>query len=192
MHPATHLLVSWTVAESARLSKRDRTLVTLAGVLPDIDGLGVIAEIATENSPSPLYWWSEYHHFLCHNIGFCVLILTTAVYFATKRWTVIMLGAIAFHLHLLGDIVGSRGSDGYPWPVPYLLPFSGRWQLTWDGQWELNAWPNIALTVVLLALTLYLAWKRGYSPLGMVSSSADAAFIATLRKRFGAPRRSRA
>jgi len=192
VHPATHLLVSWTVAESARLSKRDRTLVTLAGVLPDIDGLGVIAEIATERSTSPLYWWSEYHHVLCHNIGFCLLILPIAALLATKRWAVIMLCAIAFHLHLLGDIAGSRGPDGHQWPIPYLLPYSGHWQLTWDGQWELNAWPNIVLTVVLLALTLYLAWKRGHSPVGMVSSHADAAFTATLRKRFGAPRRSRA
>ena len=191
MHPATHLLISWTVAESARLSKRDRTLVTLAGVVPDIDGLGVIAEIATENSSSPLYWWSEYHHVLCHNIGFCLLILPIALLLAAKRWAVIVLCAIAFHLHLLGDIVGSRGPDGHPWPIPYLLPFSGRWQPTWDGQWELNAWPNIVLTVILLALTLYLAWERGYSPVGMVSSSADRALTASLRKRFGAPRRSR-
>jgi hypothetical protein len=187
MHPATHLLVSWTVADSARLSRKDKTLVTLAGVLPDIDGLGVIAEIATEKSGSPVYWWSEYHHVLCHNIGFCLLFLLVAVFSATRRWVVVLLSAIGFHLHLVGDLVGSRGPDGYQWPIPYLLPFSSRWRLTWDGQWELNAWPNVTLTVVLLGWTLYLAWKRGHSPVGIVSSRADAAFISTLRRRFGEP-----
>ena len=59
MHPVTHLLLSWTVAEAARLERKDRTLVTLAGVLPDLDGLGAVAEIATSDSARPLYWWSE-------------------------------------------------------------------------------------------------------------------------------------
>jgi len=31
----------------------------------------------------------------------------------------------------------------------------------------------------------YLAWKRGYSPLEMVSGKVDEAFVETLRKRFG-------
>ena len=192
MHPVTHLLVSWTVAESTRLCKKDRALVTVAGVLPDIDGLGVIAEVATQESESPLLWWSEYHHVLCHNLGFGLLILPIAAYLATRRRAVVVLSAVAFHLHLVGDLVGARGPDGYQWPIPYLLPFSGQLQLTWDGQWELNAWPNIAFTVGLLALTFYLAWKRGYSPVGLVSSKADAALTSALRNRFGKPRRSHA
>lgn len=187
MNPATHLLVSWTIAESADLGPRDRTLVTLAGVVSDIDGLGIIAEIATERTDTPLYWWSEYHHVLCHNVGFCMLVLLVAGILSTKRWTVLSLSTLAFHFHLLGDLVGARGPDGYQWPIPYLLPFSDRWQLTWDGQWVLNAWPNVSLTIVLLVLTLYLAWKRGHSPVEIVSARADAAFVSTLRKRFGEP-----
>ncbi|MGD8946257.1 MAG: hypothetical protein PVI62_06330, partial [Desulfobacterales bacterium] len=62
-----------------------------------------------------------------------------------------------------------------------------RWQLTWDGQWTLNAWPNILFTGVLLGVTLYLAWRRGFSPLEMISKKADAAFVSTLRRKFGEP-----
>jgi len=91
---------------------------------------------------------------------------------------------LAFHLHLLGDLVGSRGPDGYQWPIPYLYPFSAQWTLAWPGQWELNAWPNILITALVLGITLYLAWKRGCSPLEMVSLKADAAFVTGLRKRF--------
>ena len=187
MHPVTHLLTGWAVAESADLDPRDRTLVTLAAVIPDIDGLGVIAEIVSENSSTPVYWWSEYHHVLCHNVGFGLLLAVSTALLAVRRTSTTLLVVLVFHLHLLGDLIGSRGPDGYQWPIPYLLPFSNRWQLLWDGQWALNAWPNIMLTVVLLGLTLYLAWKRGYSPVGIVSARADAAFIATLRKRFGIP-----
>jgi len=97
-----------------------------------------------------------------------------------------MLALAAFHLHLLGDLVGSRGPDGYQWPIPYLLPFSDRWQLTWTGQWELNAWPNILLTVLFLVATLYLACKRGYSPLELISKRMDDAFVAALRRKLGA------
>jgi len=64
------------------------------------------------------------------------------------------------------------------------LPFSPNLQLTWGGQWYLNAWPNVAVTAVLLLITLWLAWRRGFSPINMISPKADAAFIATLRSRF--------
>ncbi len=190
MHPITHLLTGWAVAESADLSPRDRTLVTLAAVIPDIDGLGVVAEIATEHSSTPVYWWSEYHHVLCHNVGFGLLLAVSTALLAVRRTSTTLLVVLVFHLHLFGDLIGSRGPDGYQWPIPYLLPFSNRWQLRWDGQWVLNAWPNIMLTVALLGLALYLAWKRGYSPVGIVSRRADSAFVATLRRRFGEPRRS--
>ena len=188
MHPVTHLLTGWVVAESAALGRRDRSLVTLAAVMPDIDGLGVIGEIATRNSSSPVFWWSEYHHVLCHNIGFGVLLAASAALLAVRRATTALLVVLVFHLHLFADLVGSRGPDGFQWPVPYLLPFSDEWQLRWSGQWPLDAWPNFLLTGLLLVLTLYLAWKRSYSPIGIVSVKADAAFVATLRRRFGEPR----
>jgi hypothetical protein len=192
MNPITHLLISWTVAESARLERRDRFLVTGAGVLPDIDGLGIVAELATKGSDQPLYWWSEYHHVLGHNIGFALVTALAVGSLAQRRLLSLVLAVLTFHLHLLGDLVGSRGPDGYQWPIPYRLPFSTSWQLTWSGQWELNAWPNVFLTAGLLAAALYLAWRRGYSAVELVSRKADRVFIDTLRKRFGEPRRSHA
>ncbi|MGW8187035.1 MAG: hypothetical protein ACWGNK_07205 [Desulfobacterales bacterium] len=96
-----------------------------------------------------------------------------------------LLAVAAFHLHLLCDLVGSRGSDGYQWPIPYLLRFSDRLHLIWTGQWALNAWPNLAFTAILLAVSFYLAWGRGHCPLECISKSVDAAFVATLKKRFG-------
>ncbi|HEX4486423.1 MAG TPA: metal-dependent hydrolase, partial [Terriglobales bacterium] len=94
------------------------------------------------------------------------------------------LALLSFHVHLLEDLLGSRGLDGDQWPIPYLKPFSWAWQFSWSGQWELNAWPNYAITIALLLLTFWLAWWKGFSPLEMISPKIDATFVAALRKRF--------
>jgi inner membrane protein len=112
MSPITHLFVSWVVANTADLNRRERACVTLAGVIPDADGLGIIAEVATRNSDHPLTWWSDYHHVLCHNIGFCLLVTLACFTVAKKRWLTAALAFISFHLHLLCDLIGARGPDG--------------------------------------------------------------------------------
>jgi hypothetical protein len=56
MSPITHFLTGWVVANSAHLNRRDRFLVTLAGIVPDLDGLDIVAEIATENTSNFLPW----------------------------------------------------------------------------------------------------------------------------------------
>ena len=187
MNPITHFLVSWDVANAAMLDRRERAIVTLAGVAPDLDGLGAIPEILTRNTAHPLSWFSEYHHVLGHNLGFG-LVVVAASFLATRRWRTAALAFVTFHLHLLCDVVGARGPDGDQWPIPYLLPFSRAWQWTWRGQWALNGWQNFAITGAALGLTFYLAWSRGYSPLEMISLRADAAFVGVLRRRFGAQR----
>src|ERR1035438_4282758 len=73
MSPITHFLMGWAVANSVpSLGKRDRALVTWASVVPDLDGLGIIADRLTRNSSHPLNWWGDYHHVLGHNLGFAI------------------------------------------------------------------------------------------------------------------------
>lgn len=157
----------------------------LAGIAPDLDGLGIVPELLTRNGPHPLLWWSEYHHLLAHNLPFAgVAALAAAIASRASRGTTALLAFLAVHLHLLGDLVGSRGPDGYQWPIPYLYPFSRSPELSWGLQWKLNAWPNVLITLVLMAVCFVLAWRRGYSPIGLVSSRADGAFVGALRGRF--------
>lgn len=185
MNPATHFLAGWlTASADRRLNRKERVTITLAGVVPDIDGLGIIAEIITRDWENPLLLWSKYHHIL-HSLPFSLLVTSVSLLLATRRWKTATLAFLSFHLHLLGDIVGARGPDGDQWPIPYLIPFSDAWQLTWKGQWELNAWPNFVITGAALVATIFLAWKRGYSPLEIFSVRADRAFVETLRSRFG-------
>ena len=181
MHPVTHLLASWTVASIPRVETRDRAIITLAGVAPDIDGVGIVAD-------QPLLWWTNYHHVIGHNLSFGIVIFLMAATFAKRRLITASLALFAFHLHLFCDLIGSRGPEGYQWPIPYLYPYLKNLELAWSGQWALNAWPNIMLTIILLTITGYLAWKRGFSPLEIISRRVDGAVVQTFRKRFGTPR----
>lgn len=183
MSPVTHLLTGWVLANSAGLERRDRLLVTLSAVVPDVDGFGIIPEILTRNSQHPLLWFSRYHHSL-HTLLFAIIIAVLAYALAERKGRTALLCFLGFHLHLFEDLLGSRGPDGDQWPIPYLAPFSSSMNLTWHGQWSLNAWPNFALTIGLLTATLYLAWDRGHSPLEMISGKIDRAFVSVLRQRF--------
>jgi len=99
-------------------------------------------------------------------------------------WLTTLLVFISFHLHLLCDLIGARGPDGDQWPIPYLKPFSNTLQLTWHGQWALNAWQNFAITGLLLLATFWIAWRYDSSPIELVSQPANRALTQTLRQRF--------
>lgn len=184
MNPITHALTGWSLASCLPgLSRREKVWIVGAAVAPDLDGLGIVAELATRHTAEPLYWWSEYHHVLAHNLLFAVL-LSVAAWILTRRPIVAVLVLAGVHLHLLGDLLGSRGPDGYQWPIPYLWPFSDAAALMVPWQWQLNAWPNVAISLALLAHLFWLAWRRGTSPLELVSTRANSAFVQALRARF--------
>jgi len=185
LNPITHLLVSWVIADSSDLDTRDRAAVTISGIVPDIDSFGIVAEQFTKGSKHPLLWWSDYHHILGHNIGFGLLVAVVVFMVSKQKWKTMGLALFCFHLHLLCDIVGARGPDGYQWPIPYFLPFSNAVQLVWKYQWPINAWPNFVITIAVLAVTFYYAWKRGYSILEIFSNKVDKVFVNALQNRFG-------
>jgi hypothetical protein len=161
----------------------------MAAVAPDVDGLGIIPELLTRHSQHPLFWFSEYHHSL-HTLLFAMAIAASAFLISGGNWTATSMSFIAFHVHLLEDLVGARGPDGYIWPIPYLLPFSHRWTWVWQGQWKLNGWQNIAMTIAMLVVTIVLAIRRGFSPVEIFSSRTDRAVVAALRNRLATRVRS--
>lgn len=93
---------------------------------------------------------------------------------------------MGFHLHLLGDYIGSRGYGNDFWAVHYFRPQSHR-DYCWSHQWPLNGWQNFSITGVLLGFMFSWAWKRGYSPLEMASGKADRVFVQAMGGRFGNP-----
>jgi hypothetical protein len=97
-------------------------------------------------------------------------------------WLTALLVFISFHLHLLCDLIGARGPDGDQWPIPYLKPFSNAVQLTWHGQWALNAWQNFVITGLLLLATFWIAWRYGSSPVELVSGRLNRMVVQALHK----------
>ena len=108
MSPGTHFFTGWVLANLASLSRRERVLVTLACVAPDVDGLGVVADYFTRNSPHPLEWFSTYHHSL-HSLPFAIVVAAMSFALATQRWKTAGMAFLSFHIHLLEDLLGSRG-----------------------------------------------------------------------------------
>jgi hypothetical protein len=123
MSPITHLLASWTVASIPRLERRDRAIITLAGISPDIDGVGILAELATRHTEQPLLWWSKYHHVIGHNLAFGISIFITAAAIAKRRLLTAGLAFFVFQGNLcLSKSVSFSGRAG---PVGTLYNRSG-------------------------------------------------------------------
>lgn len=174
MSPVTHLLLSWSVGSAFPLAKKDRILVAVAGAVPDVDGIGLLWDLwVNRGATGDLALWAGFHHVLGHNIAFCLALVACACFLATRRALACLAVFLAFHLHLACDLAGSRGPDQV-WSIPYLLPFSKAGDLAWTGQWPLNSWQNMLVTVAALAFVIFTAWKKGVSPLEIFSERANA------------------
>jgi hypothetical protein len=158
--------------------------VALAGVLPDLDGLGLFLDgINRSLLHEKSFYYERYHHYLLHGIFGGVLISLLLTCFAQQKVRVAVLALLVFHLHLLCDFVGSRGPDTFDlWPIFYFGPFTKDPMWIWKGQWPLDSWLNRLLTVALFAWALWLAVPRGYSFVGVFSRRMDRTFVGVLRK----------
>ena len=186
MSPITHFLASWALADALRLRLRDLALATWCGVLSDVDGLGILADGVNQLlGRSSSWYYGQYHRALLHNVLAAVALPLILSIFAANRLRMFVLGLVAVHLHFLGDIVGSRGPGAHDfWPLPYLSPFSEHGTILWPGQWPLDAWPNIVLTMLLIFYVLFRSVHSGYSPVGVFSTRADCAFVRAVRNRW--------
>ena len=185
MSPFTHLVGSWLIASATTSNPRDRKLVTLAGVLPDADGLGVVADVVGSwfsGKECTFYYYQQYHHLLLHGWPGAVAVSGLLALFGRQRWRVLFLCLLTFHLHLLCDMVGSRGPEiGDFWPICYSEPLFRHPIWFWKHQWKLDGWQNQTLFVAIFLAALWLAVKRGYSFVEVISSRLDAVFVQVLR-----------
>lgn len=181
MNIVTHALISWCIAQRACKTSRDTALAAAAGLVPDLDGAGALIDLFRGGEAE---YFSTYHHILGHNIFAGIAAAACLAVFAVDRARVAATAGALFSLHVVCDVIGSRGPDGEAWPIPWLYPLRSGSVLQWDGQWEVNAWPNIVLTILFLAVFLRQTRDLGWSPLRLISERADAAFVSTLRNRF--------
>ncbi|ESP92450.1 metal-dependent hydrolase [Pseudoalteromonas luteoviolacea] len=154
MAPGTHFLLSWTISTTLLKHRRERSLVTVSGVAADLDGLGLVIDllIGTTN------WYGQLHHVLTHNLVTGVIFASICAWLASAQKHVVWaLSFTCFHLHILCDVLGSKGPDGFQWPIYYLYPLSSDFTLVWAQQWLLNGWQNQLFTAILLLASLYIA-----------------------------------
>lgn len=186
MSPLTHLLGSWLIASATTNNPRDRKLVTLAGVLPDADGLGVVADVVGSwfsGKECTFYYYQQYHHLLLHGWPGAIVVSVSLTFFGKQRWRVLCLCLLLFHLHLLCDLIGSRGPElGDFWPICYSEPLFRHPIWFWKHQWKLDGWQNQSIFIVLLLASFWLAVKRGYSFVEVISRRLDSAFVKVLQK----------
>ncbi|MBF0189443.1 MAG: metal-dependent hydrolase [Magnetococcales bacterium] len=186
MGPLTHALLGWTTANThPGLTRRERIWITVAGVVPDLDGLGILAPLFTDGALSSIDGYLRWHHVVAHNILFAVLFAAVAWAVTGRRLWTFVLTLISMHLHFLGDLAGSRGPDSYDiWPIYYLLPFSDvAW--SWHGQWPLVSWQNTVTTLILIMIAVGIVMRYGRSPVELFSVKRDQPVVEAIQRRLG-------
>jgi membrane-bound metal-dependent hydrolase YbcI (DUF457 family) len=144
LHFLTHIGLSWIMASVLRRSVKDRWLITLAGVLPDLDGAGIVASYDA---------YVAVHRAAGHGLVFILLWIALTIWRADRPGSTAMLALASFHAHLLLDLVGTGGL-----PIRYFWPFSERgW--SYAGRWTLASWPNVAVMAATLLGVLWVGWR---------------------------------
>jgi inner membrane protein len=181
MMPSTHALMSWCLANvGGAEGRRSRLVVTLSGVIPDIDGLGGIADFVLSKFGIQSFFFENWHHVLLHNFWMGFLCAAAGWKFTRGSARTALLCLAAFNLHMICDLIGSAGEGGETWPMLYLWPFSN-WEFSLSWQWRLDSPINIMITVILEIWMLSLAWRKGFSPIELFSPALDKKLFARLR-----------
>ena len=137
MHGPSHLMISWFMAEGTGLERaRDRRLVALSGIAPDIDAVAYAAGIVWYGFDKDLAFknvWEVIHHRYTHGLGF--VLLTGILVFLITRWPAMTrsnvsavtpghalkvagFAMLASMIHVFADLV----AGGPTWPVFPLWP----------------------------------------------------------------------
>lgn len=184
MSPITHLLVGWVALERWLPERRDKALVCFAGVLPDLDGLGIVLDVYTRITGLPeTDFYQSFHRLWGHGLPAALLLALLAATLAHARWRVFLPAFIAVHLHFGCDLLGSRGTTPQDlWPIHYLMPLSNGMLWSWSGQWPLVGWQNLTLSMALVAWTMMRAASVGYSIVLLFNRRADLLFVDVLRQ----------
>lgn len=192
MQGPSHLIISWFAAEAAGLkSPRDRRIVALSGLAPDIDVLAYLGGIVYFGFDKNLAFehvWQIVHHRYTHGLGF-ILLTGIIAFIVASRGTrpgelayrqaagVAILSMITSMVHVFCDVVGG----GPTWPVYPLWPISDfGWAVSWS--WSLADWPNtVILFSCLIGMMLY-AKISGCSPMESINYNLDRWFVTIIQR----------
>ncbi|PCJ52047.1 MAG: hypothetical protein COA79_25045 [Planctomycetota bacterium] len=161
MSPGSHFIISWIGSATFLKERRERILVACAGLAPDLDGAGIIIDFITGTTN----YYQEFHHYAGHSILSAIIFTLLATIIAkNQKLLVCSLTFLVVHIHYLCDIVGSKGPDGFHWPLYYFYPFNTTFELSWSGQWELSSWQNLLVLFISFILCGLIMAKKQISP----------------------------
>ena len=190
MSPITHFLLSWTVGDRATPTSRDSFLIGIAGILPDLDSAGIVVDLLSPRLGGPeTELYATYHRVGLHGGPGLLLLAGLITLFANRRLLVFPMALLVGHLHIFCDILGSRGATPEEiWPIWYFAPFTTEsGLLSWSGQWPLNAWQNVVLTICLMLWVGRVMYKSDRSPFLPAAVRVHKAVRDVLLKRLGEP-----
>lgn len=170
MAPQQHLVLSWVLSNLNYDKRRDRIVATLCGVIPDIDGFGVIIDKITGDGA--YYYYFAWHHKSGHNLFGVIVIGLIAYFVCGKRILPATIAIMTYLIHLFCDIIGSGGPDGSLWPIYLLWPFSEH-ETTVSWQWALNSWQNTLITAIFIIIVIIIAGQKKRSFLEVFSQRLD-------------------
>ena len=165
-----HLLISWVLSNLNYDKKRDRIVATVSGVAPDIDGLGLVADIIVGN-PAPYYYFS-WHHQAGHNIFGLFFVGIVAYLICGRKILPATIAMSTYLTHIFFDLIGSGADDGSIWPVYFFWPLN-QYAVTINWQWPLISWENALIAVVFIIIMITIAARKKRSFLEIVSSKLD-------------------
>lgn len=164
-----HGELAWLLGQRLN-TRRDRALVAIAGVIPDLDGLTLLAGEEA---------YGRWHHVLTHGWVAALVLCGALATAGRQRLAVFGLALGAFHLHLLCDLAGS----GPGWPLTYGWPFTLA-EVSWSGQWDLASWQNAVIGLAATVACLACSMPYGRTVVELFSLKLDAMVVQTLRARF--------
>lgn len=164
-----HGQVGWFLARGCGLEARDRKLVTVAAMLPDLDGLSILGGY-------DLYFRA--HHVWLHSVFGALAFAAGAAVLARRKAAVAGLAFLGVALHVLSDGVGLLA-------VFPLWPMSRR--VFWPNgeSFAIAAVGEILVPAALLAAQLALARREGISILELLPPRAEGWLRRRWRDRFG-------
>jgi membrane-bound metal-dependent hydrolase YbcI (DUF457 family) len=164
-----HGQVGWFLARGCGLQARDRRLVTVAAMVPDLDGLSILGGYDA---------YFQGHHVWLHSVFAAIAFAAGAAVLAERKAIVAGLAFLGVALHVLSDGLGLLA-------VMPLWPAS-RW-VFWPsgGSLAVAAVGEIAVPAVLLAAQVALARREGISILELLPPRAEGWLRRRWRERFG-------
>lgn len=149
-------MLGWAIGNLAGKEAGVRRFVTLAAVLPDLDGMGFFF------GPRA---YDQWHHTIGHNL-YAWLAVAALAGWGFRSWKAALLSALAFGSHVIADM----GLSG--WPVFLLWPFSGR-AFRFRHSFGLSDPVNIQIIYAGYVVVLLLALVCRRTPIELFSPALD-------------------